>query len=177
MSPIQPVTALTIGGSLTFGIALAMLGHLKLAIARRSEPAAGRIDLLLMLLNLSVIPMMIAAGLLADCWGIRQTTILGSVLMSLSFLALSAVPAYWRSLIAVTAAATRHFDLWTANRLRTSIRPQATASQPSHKFGDHSVFLGGGAGAARAAGFIGAGVGRDKFCGIMVLLFYHTVIR
>jgi hypothetical protein len=105
MLEIQPVTALTIGGSLTFGMALALLGHLKLALSRRPEHAIGRIDLLLSLLNLALIPMIFAAGLLVDFWGTRYTIILGSVLMTLAFLALSAGTHYVRSLLAVTVAA------------------------------------------------------------------------
>jgi hypothetical protein len=104
MTAIPPVTALAIGASLTFGMVLALLGHLKLALARRPENATGRIDLLLSLLNLALIPLMLAAGLLVDFWGIQPTLITGSVLLSLAFLALGARPAYGRAVVAVLVA-------------------------------------------------------------------------
>jgi hypothetical protein len=105
MLGVQAVTALTIGGSVAFGMALALLGHLKLELSRRPEQVTGRVDLLLSLLNLALIPMTIAAGVLVDFWGVRPTIILGSVLLALSFLALSAGANFGRSIVAVTVAA------------------------------------------------------------------------
>ena len=99
------MTALTISGSVAFGMVLALLGHLKLALARRPEHVTGKVDLLLFLLNFALIPMMLAAGLLVDFWGVGRTLLTGSIVLALAFLALSAGPAYTRSLIAVTAAA------------------------------------------------------------------------
>jgi hypothetical protein len=104
MFPMQAVTALTIGGSVTFGIVLALLGHLKLALSRRPEQQTGRVDVLLTLINLALIPAMVAAGFLVDFWGVQPTMILGSVLLALSFLALSAGPSYTRSVCAVSVA-------------------------------------------------------------------------
>jgi hypothetical protein len=104
MFRVQAVTALTISGCVSFGIVLALLGHLKLALSRRPEQATGRIDLLLTLINLALIPLMVLAGFLVDFWGVKHTMILGSVLLALSFLALSATPDYRRSVAAVVAA-------------------------------------------------------------------------
>jgi hypothetical protein len=100
----QAVTALTISGSVTFGIVLALLGHLKLALSRRPEQATGRVDVLLTILNLALIPLMVATGFLVDFWGIRPTMILGSVLLALAFLALSAGIEYSRTVCAVAVA-------------------------------------------------------------------------
>jgi hypothetical protein len=127
MFPVQTVTALTIGGSVTFGIVLALLGHLKLAVSRRPEQATGRVDLLLTLLNLALIPMMVAAGLLVDCWGTKPTIMLGSVLLSLSFLALSASPGFRRSLCAVIVAGFGAAAVGTASLIL----------MPAGLFGDH----------------------------------------
>jgi hypothetical protein len=91
---------------MTFGMVLALLGHLKTVLARRPpEPGTRRIDLLLSLLNLALAPMMLAAGLLVDFWGVRQTIIAGSVLLSLAFLSLSSGAAYKRTVFAVAVAA------------------------------------------------------------------------
>jgi hypothetical protein len=105
MSNVQAVTALTISGSLTFGMVLALLGYLKLTLARHPQQATRRIDLLLSLLNLALIPLTIAAGVLVDFWGVRHTIITGSILLSLAFLALSAGAAYRRTLVYVAVAA------------------------------------------------------------------------
>jgi MFS family permease len=105
MTSAHWVTALTISGSVVFGMVLALLGHLKLTLARRSEQATQRIELLLSLLNLLLVPLMLAAGLLVDFWGVRPTIILGAILLALSFLALSAGAAYQRTVTAVLVAA------------------------------------------------------------------------
>jgi hypothetical protein len=102
----QAITALTIAGSVTFGLVLALLGHLKLTLARRPpDQATRRIDRLLFLLNLALIPLMLLAGLLVDFWGPRPTIITGSILLALAFLSLSAGAAYKRTLVAVVVAA------------------------------------------------------------------------
>jgi hypothetical protein len=129
MSPQQQVCALAVVASVTFGMVLALLGHLKLALSRRPEQVTGRIDLLLTLLNLALIPMMLAAGLLVDFWGIRPTLITGSVLLALAFLALSGAPAYVRAVLAVIAAAFGAAAVGTASLLL----------MPAGLFGSHEA--------------------------------------
>jgi hypothetical protein len=101
----QAVTALTISGCLAFGMVLALLGRFKLALADRPEQVTGRVDLLLSLLNALLIPMMFGAGLLVDTIRPDRTMVLGSVVLALAFLALSAGPAYLRCVLSVIAAA------------------------------------------------------------------------
>jgi fucose permease len=98
------VTALAISGAFVFGLVLALLGSLKLALARRADLGEGRVGVLLLTLNVALIPMMLLAGVLLDAWGVRAVLILGSLLLTLALLGLSARPAYGRALLAVLAA-------------------------------------------------------------------------
>jgi fucose permease len=102
MSGVQAaVTALAISGAFVFGLVLALLGSLKLALARRVDLGGRRVGVLLLTLNVALIPMMLLAGVLLDAWGRRPVMILGSVLLTLALLGLSARPAYGRALLAV----------------------------------------------------------------------------
>lgn len=99
------LTALTVSAALAVGMVMALLGHLKLALARRPDQADSRVRNLLFLLNFLLIPLILLAGLLVDSWGVQAMLITGSVLLALAFLALSARLNYTRTLIAVAVAA------------------------------------------------------------------------
>jgi hypothetical protein len=99
------VTALTVTAALAVGMVMALLGNIKLTLARRPDQGDSRVRNLLSLLNLLLIPLIIVSGLLVDRWGVRPMLISGSVLLSLSILALGAGLSYERTLIAVFAAA------------------------------------------------------------------------
>src|SRR5436305_2038854 len=86
MSGEQAVTALAISGAFVFGLVLALLGSLKLALARRVDLGERRVGVLLLTLNVALIPMMLLAGVLLDAWGARAVLILGSVLLALALL-------------------------------------------------------------------------------------------
>jgi fucose permease len=115
MSGFQAVTALTISAAVVFGMVLALLGSLKLALARRLALTERRIALLLSVLNLVLVPMMLFMGLLIDHWGVRQVVILGSVLLALAILSLSARPTYSRAIGAVLVAGVGAAALSTAS--------------------------------------------------------------
>lgn len=100
-----PLTALTISCALAVGLVMALLGTVKLALARRPDQADVRVRRLLWLLNLLLIPIVIAAGLLVDELGVKQLLIGGSVVLALAFLALSAGLNYNQTIWAVGAAA------------------------------------------------------------------------
>lgn len=103
--PHLAITALTVTACVAVGMVLALLGSVKLALARRSDQADSSVRILLSLLNLFLIPMMVLAGLAVDRWGVRPALITGSLLLCLSFLAMSAGLTYHRTLAAVAAAA------------------------------------------------------------------------
>src|SRR5262249_4560710 len=103
--PDVALTALTVSCALAAGGVMALLGSVKLALARRPEHGDARVRRLLTLLNLLLIPLVIASGMAVDGWGVQACVIAGSVTLALAFLALSAGLTYERTLLAVLAAA------------------------------------------------------------------------
>src|SRR5262245_2419592 len=87
-------TAVTISGAAVFGIVLALLGSVKLALARQFDLSGKRLAGLLATLNLSLIPMTLLAGYLADSWQPRSVLMLGSCVTSLALFAMSRAPHY-----------------------------------------------------------------------------------
>ena len=71
--------ATTISAAFVFGMVLALLGSLKLALAKRLNLGEGRVGFLLFALNLAVIPLMLLAGYLIDVVGLRVILIGGSI--------------------------------------------------------------------------------------------------
>jgi fucose permease len=104
MTGLQAVTALTVSGAFVFGMVLALLGSLKLALSRRLDLGEGRVAVLLSALHLALIPLVLLSGFLIDDWGVRPVFILGSVLLALALLALSARLSYHRAVAAVLVA-------------------------------------------------------------------------
>jgi fucose permease len=104
MSEMLPLTAWTIAGALLTGLMLALLGSLKMAVARRPERAAGPLTVMLFLLNVLLVPLLVASGLVIDRWGLRPVMIAGPVLLALALLALSTGAGYRRTQAAVAVA-------------------------------------------------------------------------
>lgn len=104
MSSLQAVTAVTISGAFVIGMVLALLGSIKLTLARQLHVGEGRIGGLLSALNLALIPMMLLAGLLLDRWGVRTVLILGSLITSLALFCMSLAPTYQRAFFAILFA-------------------------------------------------------------------------
>jgi MFS family permease len=105
MSATLPVTAWTIAAACLTGLLLALLGSLKLAMARRPERISGPLTLLLVLLNVVLLPLLLLSGWLIDVWGLRPMMIVGPVLLALALLTLSARPSFYPTMIAIAAAA------------------------------------------------------------------------
>jgi fucose permease len=98
------VMAVTITGALVCGMMLALLGGLKLALAKRLELGEGRVGALLSVLNLALLPMVLLCGVVLDRWGARAVMIVGSVVLCLAVLALGARLSRNGALAAVLAA-------------------------------------------------------------------------
>jgi fucose permease len=81
MGGFQPITAVAISGAFVFGIVLALLGSIKLSLAKRLQISETQVGMLLSALNLALVPMMLLSGVLIDWWGVRAVLILGSVLV------------------------------------------------------------------------------------------------
>ena len=109
MSDYQAVTAVTVSGAVVFGMVLALLGSIKLELARQFDLTGKRIAGLLATLNLALIPMTILSGYLVDWWSPRTMMLLGSVLTSFAIFAMSRAPSYrgalWAALMAGLGAA------------------------------------------------------------------------
>jgi MFS family permease len=76
--------ATTISAAFVFGMMLALLGSLKLALAKRLNLGEGRIGLLLSALNAAVIPLMLLAGFLIDLLGVKVVLIVGSLITAVA---------------------------------------------------------------------------------------------
>jgi fucose permease len=86
MSGLHTITAATIAGAFVFGMVVALLGSIKLPLAKRFQIDETRIGGLLSVLNLALIPTMLLSGFLLDHWGVRPVMLLGSVLTALALL-------------------------------------------------------------------------------------------
>jgi fucose permease len=104
MSGMQVVTAATIGGALVFGMTLALLGSLKLALARRLQMEDGEVRRLLIALNVALIPLVLLCGVLLDLYGARAVLVAGSVALSVALVSLSLRPTYPHAFLSILLA-------------------------------------------------------------------------
>src|SRR5689334_2995650 len=91
--PMSAVTAVTISGAFVFGMVLALLGSLKLAL----------------------VPMMLLSGVLIDRWGVRGVMAMGSVVTALAIYSLALKPTYSRAFAAILLAGLGAAGLSTAS--------------------------------------------------------------
>ena len=87
----------TIGAAFVFGMILALLGSLKLALAKRLNLGEGRVGLLLSALNGAIIPFMLLAGCLLDLLGPKWLLILSSVVTAAAVGTMGVRPSYGRA--------------------------------------------------------------------------------
>jgi MFS family permease len=104
MTHLEAITTVAVSAAMLFGMQLALLGSIKLALARRMNLSESGLGSLLLALQLALIPMMIVCGLLLDWLGIRLVLLLGSVLSCVALLIISLSPTYKRALGAVFLA-------------------------------------------------------------------------
>jgi fucose permease len=104
----------TITAALVFGMCLALLGSLKLALAKRLNLSEGRIGFLLSALNCAVIPLMLLAGLLIDALGAKAIVIMGSLTTALAVASVGLRPSYGRAFGSLLLAGLGSAGLGTA---------------------------------------------------------------
>ncbi len=137
------VLAVTVAGAFVCGMMLALLGGLKLALAKRLELGEGRVGALVSLLNLALLPMVLLCGVLLDRCGTRVVMILGSLLLALAVLALSARLSRNGALTAVLAAGLGGAAVATASMV---LMPRAFfPGEPSASLNLGNVFVALGA--------------------------------
>ncbi len=132
MFGLQGVTVVAASAAFVFGMVLALLGSLKLALAKRLGLGEGRISFLLSALNMALMPMMIVTGFMIDgLVGIRWVILAGSLLTAAAMLALGFRPSYGVAIGAVLCAGLGSAGLCTGSvvLMRTAFFPDsATAS-------------------------------------------------
>jgi fucose permease len=94
MHGFDAITAVTITGAFVFGMVLALVGSLKLALAKRLNIGEGRVGGLLSALHLAFVPMMPLAGLLIDRTDLRIVLLVGCVLTAIGLYSLTVRSTY-----------------------------------------------------------------------------------
>jgi len=92
---------MTIAGLLVTGIGVALLGSIKLSLARRLQIDEARIGGLVSAFGFTIIPMILVSGFLADHFGQKTVIIVGSILMALGMFILSRTNSYGAALVSV----------------------------------------------------------------------------
>lgn len=91
--------------AVAFGLVLAFLGSVKPVLAKRLGVDEARVGGLLSALNLALIPMLVAGGLLVDHFGARAVLIAGSLLTALAVVTLAVGRTYRACLYGVLLTA------------------------------------------------------------------------
>jgi MFS family permease len=122
MTGMPMLTAATIGGSLIFGMMLALLGRLKLAVARSVPAEEGASRRWLLALNIALIPLVLLSGILLDIYGARPILVAGSVMLAVALVGLSLRPTYPHAFVSILLAGFGASALGTAS---TVLMPRA----------------------------------------------------
>jgi MFS family permease len=109
MSDWNGITAVTISSAVVFGLILALLGSVKLPLAKAIGIDETQVGGLLAALNLALIPMMLLSGLLIDELGVRWIVVSGSIMSGLGLFSLAWAQgfssAFWAVLLTGTGGA------------------------------------------------------------------------
>jgi fucose permease len=103
MFGLQEVTAVTVCGAFVFGMLLVLLAGLRPVLAERLGVDERRIDGLLSIFSLALIPTMILSGVLTDRLGARSVILVGSVVTSVAILCLARSQTYLNAIGSVLA--------------------------------------------------------------------------
>jgi len=91
----------TITGLLATGMGVALLGSVKLPLARRLEIDEARVGGLVSMFGFAMIPVILSVGFMTDLLGKQPVVIGGSVLMAVSLVVLASSRNYWAALLGV----------------------------------------------------------------------------
>ncbi len=90
-----------IAGLLACGMGVALLGSVKIVLAKRLQMDEARVGGLVSMFGFAMIPVMLAMGFLTDLLDKRIVVVAGSFLMVASLLVLARSAKYWSALIAI----------------------------------------------------------------------------
>ncbi|CAN5246422.1 MFS transporter [soil metagenome] len=140
---LHVVTPLVICGAFVFGIVLALIGSLKLTLVRKLELRETHVGALLSVLNLSLLPTVLIAGLLLDNFGARIVMLIGSLgtAAGLYFAGLSKSLTQTAGSILVVGAGSAFLSVGSVVLMETAFYPDHIAA--SQNLGN--VFFGLGA--------------------------------
>jgi hypothetical protein len=100
MLSVYTATAAAIGGAMSFGMALALLGLLKSAASRNRWPWKTKLQAINLILPLS----MLLGGILVDLYGMRALLVAGSALLAVALVSLSLRPSYPHAVVSLPLA-------------------------------------------------------------------------
>lgn len=92
---------MTIMGLLATGMGVALLGSMKLALARKLQMDEARVGGMVSLFGFTMIPVMLAVGFITDLVGKQPVMIGGSLIMAASLVVLALASTYWSALVGV----------------------------------------------------------------------------
>ena len=95
------LTPMTVVVLVACGMGAALLGSIKLALARKLEIDEARVGGLVSMFGLAMIPVVLSAGFITDLVGKQPVVIGGSVLMAVSLVMLGTVATYWGAVAGV----------------------------------------------------------------------------
>ena len=90
-----------VAGLLVCGMGVAVLGSMKVVLARRLEIDEARVGGLVSMFGFAMIPVMLVMGFLTDLLDKQMVVVAGSLLMTASLVLLSRGRSYWSALLAV----------------------------------------------------------------------------
>ncbi len=90
-----------IAGLLATGMGVALLGSVKVTLAKRLDMDEARVGGLVSMFGFAMIPVILGMGFLTDLLGPQLVAVTGSVLMAVSLIVLASSSRYWMALLAV----------------------------------------------------------------------------
>jgi fucose permease len=104
MSSLDSVAPVTIASAFAVGMVLALLGSIKLPLAKRLQLSETRVGGLVSALFLAIIPLMLISGIIIDQAGARGVVLVGSLLTALALAGLALSQTYGKALSAILLA-------------------------------------------------------------------------
>lgn len=139
---ISPFLVTWVSGLLVCGMGVALLGSVKVALARRLDMDEVRVGGLVSMFGFAMIPVMLVMGFLTDLLDKQMVLIAGSLLITASLVILSIGRRYWAALLAVVLLSAGWSGL--VNVLNVLMQ-QAFGGSPTYAMNLGNFFFGLGA--------------------------------